>query len=268
MSARIITLTTDFGTQDGYVAAMKGVILGICPEATLVDISHEIPPQDIRAGAFVLAGAAPYFPAGTIHLAVVDPGVGSDRRPVVVQTARALYVGPDNGLFDRCLRAEGWVGAFELANAAFRRPEVSCTFHGRDVFAPAAAHLARGLDPRDLGPPVRDLVGLEIPDPIDRGDSVEGLVVHVDRFGNLITNLEPRHLPAEPIVRIEGRAVGGIVRAYADAPPGAPLAIWGSAGTLEISVRDGSACERFGVGRGARVVVSTRREVDDAPPIR
>lgn len=254
---RVITLLTDFGTRDAYVAAMKGVILGICPEATIVDVTHEVPPQDVRAGAFLLAEAAPYFPEGTIHVAVVDPGVGSARRPIAAETARAHLVGPDNGIFQRFLRSAPLCRAVEIANPHYRRPDVSSTFHGRDLFAPAAAHLARGVDLSELGPPVHTLAELELPRPRQAPGLVEGEVIHVDRFGNLITNLESRDLGAVRAVEVPGAFLSGLSRTYADVEPGALLALIGSGGLLEISVRDGSAAAALGAGRGARVAVRT-----------
>jgi hypothetical protein len=252
----VISLTTDFGIRDAYVGAMKGVILGICPDARLVDITHEIPPQDVRAGALLLAEAAPFFPEGVIHLGVVDPGVGSQRRAIAVQTARAVYVGPDNGIFHLCLERDGGVRrAVELQSARHRLREVTSTFHGRDVFAPAAAHIACGVDLTELGPPVEGLARLELRAPTVAPGYVRGEVVRVDRFGNLVTNLRASDLPAG-VRRVEiGFAViDGISRTYADVTPGALLALLGSGGFLEISVRDGSASERLGLGAAAAVV--------------
>jgi S-adenosylmethionine hydrolase len=251
----VVTLTTDFGTRDAYVAAMKGVILGVCPQATLVDISHEVPPQDVRTGAFLLAEAAPWFPAGTIHLAVVDPGVGSSRRAVAIETQKATLVGPDNGIFARLLCADPMRRAVEITNPRYRRVEVSTTFHGRDLFAPAAAHLACGLDLMELGPAVEELSDLPIPSPRLEPGLALGEVIHVDRFGNLITNLEGHELPEHPSVQVEGGPPVGLCRTYADVAPGSLLALIGSSGFLEISVRDGSAAECLAVGPGARVVV-------------
>jgi hypothetical protein len=252
---RVITLLSDFGTRDAYVAAMKGVILDICPEATIVDVTHEVPPQDVRAGAFLLAEAAPYFPEGTVHVAVVDPGVGSARRPIAVETAKAHLVGPDNGIFQRYLCAAPLRRAVEIASPRYRRPDVSSTFHGRDLFAPAAAHLARGLDLAELGPPARDLAALALPLPRRAPGLLEGEVIHVDRFGNLITNLESQDLGAVRAVEVPGASLAGLARAYADAEPGSLLALVGSGGLLEISMRDGSAAAALGAGRGARVAV-------------
>jgi len=252
----IITLTTDFGLVDGYVGAVKGVILGIVPDVRLVDLSHDIAPQDVRSAAFVLGRAAPFFPAGSVHLAVVDPGVGGDRRPLLVTTPRASYVGPDNGLFTAALAEEG-AQAWELDRPAFWLPEVSHTFHGRDIFAPVAAHRARGVPARELGSLITDPVRLPVISPVRHPDGrVMGQVVYVDRFGNLISNL-----PAEWVAaggwrcEIAGQQIGRLGATYASAAPGALVALVGSAGTVEIAVRDGNAATRLGVGIGAPVTL-------------
>src|SRR6267143_317131 len=185
--APIVTLTTDFGARDSYVAAMKGVILGIAREARLVDVSHEVAAHDITEAALALEAAAPFFPSGTVHLAVVDPGVGTARRGLAVAADGHIFVGPDNGLFTPFLDGDGW-RAFELAEADYRLPEVSRTFHGRDVFAPAAAHVATGVDPSRLGPRLVDPVRLAWPEVRAVAGAVAGAVVHADRFGNLITS--------------------------------------------------------------------------------
>ncbi len=250
----VVTLLTDFGTRDGYVGAMKGVILSLAPTATIVDITHDVPPQDIAAAAFVLAQAAPLYPRGTIHVVVVDPGVGGRRRGVVLESDGQLYVGPDNGVL--CLAApveEGW----EITAADFRRPEVSATFHGRDVFAPTAARLAAGAAASAAGPRVA-LEGRLAPRPVlfsHNGRQVTGHVVHVDRFGNLITDIVSAVLPARCAVRIGSVEVPRLGVAYEDVARGEVVAYVGSAGTLELAVRDGAASEVLGVGRGAPVVV-------------
>jgi S-adenosyl-L-methionine hydrolase (adenosine-forming) len=250
----IITLTTDFGLADGYVGIMKGVILGIARGVHLVDLCHDIPPQDVREGVYLLEGAAPYFPEGTIHLAVVDPGVGSERRPLVVQTGRAYYVGPDNGLFTRPL-AEPGVQAWELDRPEFWRPQVSSTFHGRDIFAPVAAHLANGVPPSEMGRAIADPVRLAVAGPARAPDgAICGQVVHVDRFGNLITDV-PASWVAEGGWQcgIAGEIIMGLSGMYAAAGPGALLALVGSGGTLEIAERNGNAARRLGVKAGEGV---------------
>lgn len=256
---RVISLLTDFGTADAYAGVMHGVIAGIAPWVRVVDLTHEVAPQDVTGAAFLLDTAAPYFPPGTIHVCVVDPGVGSSRRILCVTTARATFLAPDNGLLTRVLDREG-AGAVvrSVENRALFLPEVSRTFHGRDVFAPVAARLATGLDPAEVGPVVHDPVRLPLPP--DRrlaAGRVVGEVVHVDRFGNLVTNLLTAGLGRSvAAARVGGTDVPGPVSdTYAERPEGAVLLITGSTGHLEVSVRGGSARERLGVGRGAAVEV-------------
>lgn len=258
--AGIVTLTTDFGLRDAYVAEMKGVMLGIARAAgqflQLVDVTHEVERHDITEGALALEAAAPFFPAGTVHLAVVDPGVGTARRGLVLAGDGRLLVGPDNGLFTPFL-TEGW-RAFEIAEADYRLPLVSRTFHGRDLFAPAAAHLALGLDPARLGPPVSDPVRLSWPEVRAVAGAVAGAVVHTDRFGNLITSIHARSvepLDAALLIRVGGREVP-LAGTYADLPAGRPGALVGSGGRLEIAVREGSAAALLRARRGTPVVVS------------
>ncbi|WP_456432388.1 SAM hydrolase/SAM-dependent halogenase family protein [Thermosulfuriphilus sp.] len=258
----IITLTTDFGLRDSYVAEMKGVILSLCPQVTLVDATHEISPQDIVEGALVLASFYRFYPAGTIHLAVVDPGVGGPRRPIVVQAGGHLFVGPDNGLFALVLQREGDFSAYEIRHSDYLLPEISTTFHGRDVFAPVAAHLARGLDPQRLGPLLEDLVRLDFPLPRKEGHRIIGQVIHVDHFGNLVTNIPATFLeslrPSETVVEIAGRRILGLKRTYIEVPPGVILALVGSHGFLEIAANQTSAATTLEAGRGARVLVHQR----------
>ncbi len=273
----IITLTTDFGQSDGYVGAMKGVILSIAPETRLVDISHEIAPGDVRQAAYVLGSAAPFFPAGTIHLVVVDPGVGSARRAIAARVPQATFVAPDNGVLSVCLAeplAAGQVKCRQLSNPHYHLPHVSATFHGRDVFAPVAARLASGAFFNDLGPLVTDPVILPIlavtptPDGAWRGE-----VMHIDRFGNVITNLKlraanvnedlslafgPQSLIPDPqqlTIEIAGRRIVGLTRTYADRAPGELVALMGSLGYLEIAVRDGHAARVLDVHPGDAVTL-------------
>jgi S-adenosyl-L-methionine hydrolase (adenosine-forming) len=250
----LITLTTDFGTQDGYVGAMKGVIFSLAAAVRIVDITHDVAAHDISAAAFALAQSAPYFPDGTIHVAVVDPGVGGRRRGVVIDDGRHLYVGPDNGVFS--LVAPAPRAVHEIALAHFRRPDVSATFHGRDVFAVAAARLASGSLPQEAGPRVTlegKLAGAAVPS-AKKGE-VAGQVVHIDRFGNLITDIQARRLPAQGTVQFGRLKLPRLSRVFEDVPVGKPLAYVGSAGVLEIAVREGSAASVYGVKRGAPVVV-------------
>ena len=252
----IITLTTDFGSADGYVGAMKGVILGIAPDVRLVDLSHEIAAQDVRGAEYVLGRAAGFFPAGTVHLAVVDPGVGSRRRPLLITTPRASYVGPDNGLFTFALNEAG-AAVFELNRPEFWLLNISRTFHGRDIFAPVAAYVTCGVAPHTLGSPICDPVRLPTVAPQRRSDShVAGHVIHVDRFGNLITDI-PGGWADEGrwCVEIAGRRISHFGTTYADATTGALLILVSSAGTLEIAARDGNAAARLGVGVGEAAIL-------------
>ena len=254
--APIVTLTTDFGTRDSYVAAMKGVILGIAREARLVDVSHEVAAHDVTEGALALEAAAPFFPAGTVHLAVVDPGVGTERRGLALVTAAARFVGPDNGLFTPFLGGRDW-RAFELTAPDYRLRAVSRTFHGRDVFAPAAAHLALGLAPERLGPAVDDPVRLHWSTVREAHGAVAGTVLHVDRFGNLVTSIRAEAFESFGAisVRIAGRALP-FVGTYGELMPAQAGALVGGSGRLEIAVREGSAAARLRARRGTPVVVS------------
>ncbi len=251
----VVTLTTDFGLQDAYVGAMKGVILGIAPGTGLVDLCHQIPPQDVAAGAFVLYSAYRAFPAGTVHVAVVDPEVGSDRRGILVETPSYRFVGPDNGLFSPIYAAEQVERIVEIRNRDLALPEVSATFHGRDIFAPAAAHLCRGVPVDAFGPPISDPVRLDFWTAAVKDGEATGHIVHIDRFGNGITNLSRSQIEAaaegRPL-RVEAaeRVFDRVSRTYADAPEGEALVLYGSQDTLEISVNGGSAEEALGVRRG------------------
>ncbi len=256
MPTKVITLTTDFGMADGYVGMMKGVILGLAPAVQLVDLSHDIAPHDVWQGAYILARAAPYFPPRTVHLAVVDPGVGSQRRPLVVETSRAWYVGPDNGLFTHALQ-EPQARAWELNRPEYWLPTVSRTFHGRDIFAPVAAHLALGVPPSEMGYPISDPVLLPWPTPTSHADGhIEGQVVHVDRFGNLITNI-PAAWVASGHWRcmVAGREICGPSASYAAVERGELVIVVSSADTLEVAVRDGNAGQELGVTVGEAVTL-------------
>jgi S-adenosylmethionine hydrolase len=259
MSRPIVTLTTDFGQSDSYVGAMKGVILGLCPEATLVDICHEIHPQAVRQAAYVLSTAIPYFPPGTVHLVVVDPGVGSQRRPIVVQSGRALYVAPDNGVLGLGLRQDPARLAIHLTEPAYRLSRISATFHGRDIFAPAAAHLACGTAPRQMGSPIplSDLRTLPTIEPQPQADGTWlGEILHIDRFGNLITSFQVPEHQAPIAIMVAEQRIEKLSRTFADVAPGELVAYVGSSGYLEIAVRDGNAARRLGlsVGDPIRVV--------------
>jgi S-adenosyl-L-methionine hydrolase (adenosine-forming) len=252
----IVTLTTDFGTADGYAGAMKGVILARCPHARLVDLSHELAPGDLAGASHLLGRATPFFPAGTVHLAVVDPGVGTSRRGLALQAGEQLYVGPDNGIFSDVLGLGGTVQAFALENADLWRSALSPVFHGRDVFAPIAAHLASGGALPAVGPTLRaeSLIRLHVPAPRRVSEGLRGRVAHVDRFGNLVTNL--RHPDGvEAVVEVAGRALR-LARTYGDVAPGELVAVVGSSGFVEIAVNGGSAAAHF--SGSANLVVTLR----------
>jgi len=257
----IVTLLTDFGGGDAYVGIMKGVALGVHRDLCFVDLAHDVPPQAVAVGALILRSAVPFFPLGSVHCAVVDPGVGSARDAVAVATERALLVGPDNGILAPAAAALGGAQAvFGLENAGLFRQPVSRTFHGRDVFAPVAAHLACGLDVTEVGPRRAGLRQLALPEARVSDAAAHGEVIHVDRFGNLLTNLTADLLGTfrgqRVSVTVADMPAVALVATYADAAPGAALALISSWGTLEVAVRDGSAAAHLGVGRGAPVVVA------------
>lgn len=258
--AAVITLTTDFGTRDPYVAEMKAVILRLNPDARLVDVTHDVAPHDVLEGALAVEAMVAVCPPGTVHLAVVDPGVGTSRRGLVVSAGGQLFVGPDNGIFTAPLSLADRE-AFELSDPAYRRPTVAATFHGRDVFGPAAAHLTLGVPPARFGPPIGDPVRLRPATARDVTGGVEGEVLGVDRFGNLITSIDATTVErlsgrgGTVTVRIAGRRMP-FVRTYGDLDDGAVGALVGSHGRLEVAVREGSAAARLRAGRGARVRVS------------
>ena len=260
----LLTLTTDFGLQDGYVAAMKGVILGIAPEVALVDLSHEVPPHDVMAGAFLLRQAAFHFPPGTVHLAVVDPGVGTDRRAVALRYRDQLFVGPDNGLFALVLEGDAPQGLVTLDRPEiWRTPSPSHTFHGRDVFAPAAAHLAAGTPLDAVGSPLPELKRLHWAMPIADEQGVQGWVVHVDHFGNCVTNIQrsllEEHRQGRPLKCIaRGTILHGLHDTYGHVSEGDPLLLYGSDDSLEIAVRNGNASGLLGIRRGDPVQVIFR----------
>ena len=250
----IITLLTDFGLADGYAGVMHGVILGINPAATVVDLTHEVPPQDVRSGAYVLATSYRYFPRGTIHTVVVDPGVGGERAAIALRAAGQLFVAPDNGVLSYVL-AEGYEAAIRLSEPRYWLPHPSHTFHGRDIFAPVAAHLSLGVPLEALGEPLERPVQFAIPRPLLRGDGVwVAHIIHVDRFGNLVTDLRPEPEAHISAAEVEGRRIGAIVDTYAAVPPGTPAVLVGSAGYLEIAVRNGNARRELGASVGDEVL--------------
>ncbi|MCI0432617.1 MAG: SAM-dependent chlorinase/fluorinase [Gemmatimonadetes bacterium] len=253
-SPRRITLLTDFGTPDGYAAAVRGVIASHAPLAVIEDVSHDIAPGDVRAAAWALDRYWDRYPEGTVHLVVVDPGVGSARRGIAVRTNARFGVGPDNGVLTGMLR-EPSARVVHLDRPDHWLETVSPTFHGRDVFAPASARLAVGGALDDLGSSIHDPVLLSIAEPRRTARGIEGEVIHVDRFGNLVTNVSGSDVVAGAEVRINGRRVGPLRRTYADVACGETVALTGSSGLLEISVRDGSAARAIDAGTGASVEV-------------
>ncbi|OGO07271.1 MAG: hypothetical protein A2Y61_02000 [Chloroflexi bacterium RBG_13_60_13] len=264
----IITLTTDFGVEDAYVAALKGVILSINPRATMVDICHHVEAQNIAQGAFVLMTACPYFPDGTIHVAVVDPEVGGGRRAIVIKTERAVFIGPDNGVLSYAALPASWEGwpresvwselppgleCFEITDPRYWRHPVSPTFHGRDVFAPVAAHISTGVPLREFGRAVSSIHVLPLPRPeaLEGGDLL-GHVLHIDHFGNIITDIQREDLPPEKFrLEVGERSIASLGQTYCEAD--GLTALIGSSGHLEIALKNGSAARFLGVKIGGRV---------------
>lgn len=251
-----VTLLTDFGLRDPYVAIMKGVMVGICPRIQFVDITHDIAPQAVAEGARILAHSWSWFPPGTLHLAVVDPGVGTTRRPLVVEAGSHIFVGPDNGILSGALQRPG-ACAFELKAEHYRLPRVSATFHGRDIFAPAVAWLARGVPASEMGDPVWDALQLNLSVARMGPEGGVGEVVHVDNFGNLITNIRGEDAAAwlgkGGKVTVGGEVFTHLARTYAEAGPGELLLLVDSNGDLEVAVRGGSAAQKLGVVAGGVV---------------
>jgi S-adenosylmethionine hydrolase len=256
----IITLTTDFGLKDGNVGVMKGVILGIAPQVQIVDLSHLIQPQDILEAGLILRRSAPYFPAGTIHLVVVDPGVGTQRRPLAAWIGNQFYVGPDNGILTMLVeysRAHNWeVGFLHLDRPNAWLETVSHVFHGRDIFAPVAAHLANGVSLDGLGSKISDPVLLSLPQPMPTSTGWVGEVIHIDRFGNISTNISEQHLSSPDVrVRIGGVVLDRLARTFGDGKSGDLVALFGSTGSLIVSEVNGNAAKRLQIRVGAAVTV-------------
>ena len=258
----LITLLTDFGAADYFVGALKGAILSVNAQARIVDITHEIPAHDVRAGAFTLLAAYSSFPPGTIHVAVVDPGVGSARRPLLISTRSYFFVGPDNGLFSYACEREQDARVYHLTNEKFFRAPVCATFHGRDIFAPVAAALSNNVPPDAFGELIDDYVRLAPLRPVrEAGAAWSGAIIHIDRFGNLVTNITRRELPGEEFgqgarLEIGGREISSFRRFYAEETGGAAgelFAIWGSAGFLEIAANCASAAGLLRAERGQTV---------------
>jgi len=256
---RLVTLTTDFGLHDYFAGTMKGVILNINPTAQIVDISHAVQSFDVLDGALTIAAAYSYFAPGTIHVVVVDPGVGTSRRPIVAGTASYLFVAPDNGVLSFVFEWEERVTVRQITDQSIFLQPVSATFQGRDIFAPVAGHLSKGRDSATLGEIVGDYVRLPLPRPRRMGNSVVGVVLRVDKFGNLVTNIRPGDAPQlfQPGQGFRLMAGNGVIRslrhAFAEGAPGEAFAILGSMGFLEIAANRGSAAELLGAGEGAEV---------------
>lgn len=256
----IVTLTTDFGTKDPYAGIMKGMVLAANPGAHLVDITHEIPAHDIFNAAFTLARAYEYFPAGTVHVAVVDPEVGEKRKNIAIMTGQYIFIGPDNGIFTMVLQKEKPLEIREIRNPPFVAEQVSNTFHGRDVFAPCAGQLSVGREFSEVGPEVKGVVSLKYPRSTQSGNILKGEIVSVDSFGNMISNI-PEHIfrsfTGKQNYEIYFATVrfDTIHRHYSDVPPGSPLVLFGSSGYLEISMNSGSARDYFMTAAGSTVTV-------------
>jgi S-adenosylmethionine hydrolase len=256
----VIALLSDFGTRDHYAGTMKGVMIGICPDVTFVDITHDITPHDVMEGALQLAASCRYFPAGTIFLSVVDPGVGSSRRGIAVEAGDYRFVAPDNGVLTGALRDVPPKRIVELTERRYARPTVSRTFEGRDRFAPAAAWMAKGIQLSALGRAVTSYHQIEIPQP-QVGDQLAGVVLLIDRFGNLVTNIDRRTFEsftrAQPVaLKVNDHAIARVVATYSDIPAGEVCALFGSTEHLEFAVNGGSAADTLRVAKGAKVEIT------------
>ena len=260
MNRAVITLLTDFGTEDHYVASMKGVILSINPQCTLIDITHQVGPQDIREGAFLLANAYSFFPRGTIHLAVVDPEVGSPRNPILAVTSNYFFIGPDNGLFTLVLEKETVKEVVTLRSTKYFLPKISSVFHGRDLFAPVAGHLSLGVRPGAFGPKVNSWMRLHFQKPAEKGQRLIGEILHIDAFGNLVSNIDDLTLlrfarRRSLVIRVKKVSVHGLKSGYWEGEKGEVVALIGSEGFLEISVREGNAQELIRAKKGDPVEI-------------
>lgn len=254
-----ITMLTDFGLKDGNVGVMKGVIWNIAPDVKIADLSHHISPQNIEEASLVLFRSAPYFPPGTIHLVVVDPGVGTERRPIAAQLGEHFFVGPDNGVITQLLdhiEGDGYSTNFvQLNNENYWLPDISSVFHGRDIFAPTAAHLAAGIPLTKLGTPISSPYRLKLSQPERSKNSMRGEIIHIDHFGNISTNIRREHLNDTDSIRLKlcGENIDGLVRTFGDRPPGSLVVLYGSTGSLIVSVVNGSAADRLNAKIGDEV---------------
>lgn len=257
----IITLLTDFGLKDGFVGIMKGVIWNIAPSAQIADITHEIGPQNVIEGSLVLAQAVKYFPAGTVHVAVVDPGVGTTRKPVAARIGSQYFVGPDNGLFTGVIEAAEQEGAaiefYHLTNPGYWLPQVSRSFHGRDIFSPVGAHLSNGVSLAELGMPIADPARIMVPRPEPTADGFAGQVLSVDHFGNLLTNITPEQLKGREgvVIKVGEASIEGLSLTFGERKPGELVAMIDSSGVLQIAVVNGNAADQLKVGIGTSILL-------------
>ncbi len=251
----IITLTTDFGLSDPFVGIMKGVILGIAPDARIVDLTHDIRSYDIIEAAFLISTTYAYFPKETVHVVVVDPGVGSARRPIAVAANGHSFVGPDNGVLSAVLDSQA--EAYRITNNSLFLNLISQTFHGRDIFAPVAANLSRGTPIESVGPRILDFVKKPLPKPRPQGDKLVGTVLRIDKYGNIITNLRREHLSGDFTVRVAGLPITRLCSNFSESEPGEFFALEGSTGYIELALNQGSAADRLNVRRGAEIEVES-----------
>ncbi len=260
----VITLTTDFGTGDYFVGVMKGVILSINPDAKIVDISHEISPFNIREGGFLLSNSYSYFPEKTVHLVVVDPGVGSRRRPIIAKTKRYFFVAPDNGILSYIYKKENNIEVYEITNSNYFLKPVSQTFHGRDIFASVAAHISKGISCNEFGKRINDFTSISINEPVIRKNIMTGEIVCIDRFGNLITNISKEDFESSLLqskkkkfeIKINNIKIRNISDSYSSAKDKNLGAIWGSHGYLELFSREANAGEKFRIKPKAKISVA------------
>lgn len=259
--APVITLTTDFGLKDPYVAEVKAVILSISPDVVLVDITHEVEKFNTRMGAYILASASSYFPKGTIHLTIVDPGVGTKRQPILIQTQRAYFIGPDNGVMTLAAKKEDTIQVRKIVNPRLMMSETANTFHGRDIFAPAAAYLANGSLPEEFGPKLSKIETPTLAEAVRRNDMLVGEIIHIDDFGNAITNFTEKEVAdfkdrnAVGVKLKNDRLKLKFYKTYGDVGFGKPLALIGSHGFLEIALNQGNAAEKFKLKIGDRISI-------------
>lgn len=252
---KVITLTTDFGVSDWFVGTMKGVILKISPNTQIVDITHSVPSHDIRAGAFALMCSYKYFPEGSVHVAVVDPEVGSKRLAIAIKTRHYWFVGPDNGVLSYALQEQDVLDIRAIENQKVRLEGVGSTFHGRDIFAPAAAHIAKGINPEFIGRKLRSFVSLPFPEVSRRDNRITGEVIYIDRFGNVITNIKFSGMDEFYgwSVVVGRKKLASVLGCYADVRDGEAVAVCGSSGFIEVAVRNGSAAEKLNLKTGTKI---------------